>query len=225
MGVAAYEWSPQAKMRHVLDDLRERWGEIRQNIRPPLTVLVHGVLSQNTSDVNSARAFESLMDTFGDWPAVAQASREEIAEAIKSGGLAAQKSGSIRQILDWLQDRDGDYCLDFMRGWTDEDIEQRLMEFKGVGVKTARLTLLFGFDRPVFVVDTHVHRVARRIGLISESCGREKAHDILQDLIPPERRHAGHLLMIRHGRRTCKSRSPQCRECCVRTYCTHARGE
>lgn len=221
MSPVAWKWKSETKIIWVLDDLEACYGDLRQDIRPPLEVLVRGVLSQNTSDVNSGRAFGSLMEAFGDWAGVAGASRKAIRKAIVSGGLAEQKSATIRAIMDWLAERDGDFSLRFMDDWSVEEIEKRLTSFKGVGIKTARLTILFGFDRPVFVVDTHVHRVARRLGLIDEKCGREKAHDVLEGIIPPERRHPGHLQMIVHGRVTCKSQRPRCEECVVAKYCVY----
>ena len=186
-------------------------------------MLIRGVLSQNTSDVNSGRAYDSLREKFATWEDLAGAAPKDIAGAIRSGGLADQKAATIKCILDWLSSRDG-YSLDFLRQLDSEEVEARLTAIKGVGVKTARLVLLFGFGRPVFVVDTHVLRVSKRLGLIPARCTREKAHVLLDDLVPDERKYSGHLNMIEHGRRTCLARSPDCPGCPVRRWCLYVRG-
>jgi endonuclease-3 len=207
----------------VLDALEGAYGRPRWRKREePLAVLVRGVLSQNTSDVNSGRAFENLMAEFGTWPVVAAARTGRIARAIRSGGLADQKAATIKALLRWL-DGKGGYSLDFLRGLDSGCAERELTAIKGVGIKTARLTLMFGFGRPVFVVDTHVLRVSRRLGLVPERCGREKAHVLLDPLVPDARKYSGHLNIIAHGRSVCHARSPECDGCCVRRWCVHVR--
>jgi len=218
-----HELPPEKKAGPVLDALEADYGRPRWRRREePLAVLVRGVLSQNTSDVNSGRAYSSLMAEFGTWEAIGAAPLPRIAHAIRSGGLARQKAATIKAVLDWLGERDG-YSLDFMRGQSSDRIEQALTAVKGVGIKTARLVLLFGFGRPAFVVDTHVLRVGRRLGLVPPRCGREKAHVLLDALIPDERKYSGHLNMIAHGRRVCRARSPDCDACGVRRWCVHVR--
>ncbi|MCK4282801.1 MAG: endonuclease III [Candidatus Brocadiae bacterium] len=225
MARPAHKLTPRTKAVAVLGALAERYGE-KERAAPsdPLAVLVRGVLSQNTSDVNSGRAYRSLMDRFGDWDSLAGATRGQIARAIKSAGLADQKAAAIRAILDWLGKQDG-YSLDFLRGLDSPEVERRLRAIKGVGVKTARLVLLFGFGRPVFVVDTHVLRVSKRLGLIPPGCGRGKAHVLLDDLVPDSQKYSGHLNMIEHGRRTCHPRTPACDACPARQWCLHVRGQ
>jgi endonuclease-3 len=221
---AAYRLSPGRKIVPVLDVLRKAYGSEKWRPRgEPLAVLVRGVLSQNTSDVNSGRAFDSLMQRFGDWEAVAGARARSIAAAIRSGGLADQKAATIKAIMRWLGEGGG-YSLDFLAGLETDEAERLLTGIKGVGIKTARLTLLFGLGRPIFVVDTHVLRVSRRLGLVPPKCTREKAHVLLDDLIPDRRKYEGHLNMIAHGRRTCIARSPRCDGCPVAGWCLHVRG-
>lgn len=214
----------ERKAAPVLEALDECYG--RKSLgdpEDPLAVLVRGILSQNTSDVNSGRAYRELMDRFGDWEGLAGASPSQIEETIRSGGLAEQKSRSIKAVMDWLSDRDR-YSLDFLADMDSREAEAELTRIRGVGVKTARLVLLFGLGRPVFVVDTHVHRVSRRLGLIPENANRRKAHDLLDDLIPDEDKYSGHLNLIQHGRRTCRARNPLCDECCVRGWCLYIQG-
>jgi endonuclease-3 len=219
---AAHKLSPERKMLPVLDALRQCYGEKERPAREPLAVLVRGVLSQNTNDANSGRAFDALMAQCDDWAGVARASQRQIARAIAVGGLADQKARTIRSIMRWLSER-GAYSLDFLDDLDSPEAERLLTHIKGVGIKTARLTLLFGLGRPVFVVDTHVHRVSRRLGLIPAKCGREKAHVLLDALIPDEQKYSGHMNLIEHGRHTCRSRSPLCESCCVRRWCLYVR--
>ena len=223
MATAPHKLKPQRKMGPVLAALAERYGEKVLVPREPLAVLIRGVLSQNTSDTNSGRAYDSLMAQFGDWAGVAAASQRQVARAIVSGGLADQKAHTICAVMQWLGER-GAYSLDFLDGLGSAEAEELLTRIKGVGIKTARLVLLFGLGRPVFVVDTHVHRVSRRLGLIPPKCGREKAHDLLDALIPDEQKYSGHMNIIEHGRRTCRSQSPLCDACCVRRWCLYVRG-
>jgi len=221
---APYRFGPQRKIVPVLRALDERYG-VKKRGKPtdPLAVLIRGVLSQNTSDVNSGRAYNSLMEQFGGWEAIDGATEREVARAIRAGGLADQKAATIKSIMRWLGQR-GAYSLEFLRHFDDTQVEAELTAIKGVGVKTARLVLLFGFGRPVFVVDTHVLRVSRRLGLIPAGCGREKAHVLLDGLVPAERKYSGHLNMIEHGRRTCRARSPACPDCPVRKWCLYVHG-
>ncbi len=228
MAKPAYAVEPAAKVGPVLRALASCYGEKTwRGHGDPLEVLVRGVLSQNTSDVNSGRAYRSLRDELGGWEAIADAPRRRVARAIEQGGLADQKARTIKSILAWLRKRDGSLSdgLEFLRPLDDADVEERLTAIKGVGIKTARLVLLFGFGRSVFVVDTHVLRVSKRLGLIPPKCSREKAHVLLDELVPDERKYSGHLNMIEHGRKTCHARSPACEGCCVRRWCLHVRGE
>lgn len=213
---------PERKTGQVLDALEAAYGCPQRGDSDPLRVLVRGILSQNTSDTNSARAFDSLMARFGDWEHLAGARRSAIERAIRSCGLAEQKAGSIKAVMRWLAER-GEWSLGFLKGLDSASAEKQMTAIKGVGIKTARLVLLFGFGRPVFVVDTHVHRVSKRLALIPEGCTREKAHVLLDALVPDERKYSGHLNMILHGRRCCRSQRPLCGACALRPWCIFVR--
>ncbi len=223
--VEPHRLPPREKIGPFLRALEERYGRPeRGGDRDPLEVLVRGILSQNTSDVNSGRAYDSLLERFGNWESLAEADREEIEEAIRNGGLARQKAATIAELMDWLGGRDA-YSLDFLDELDSDQVERRLRQLKGVGVKTARLVVLFGLGRPVFVVDTHVHRVSLRLGLVPAGTTRDKAHKLLDELVPDADKYSGHLNMIRHGRETCTARSPRCDQCPVRRWCLYVRGE
>ncbi|MFP4026996.1 MAG: endonuclease III domain-containing protein [Candidatus Brocadiia bacterium] len=209
---------PKEKIGPVLDALAESYGIPSRADSDPLEVLVHGILSQNTSDLNSGRAWNELKVSYGSWEEMAGATNPQIAEAIKCGGLADQKAAAIGELLDWLGER-GEYSLNFLEPLSAEEAEKKLTQIKGIGVKTARLALLFGFGKPTFVVDTHVLRVGQRLRLIPADCSRIKAHKRLDELVPDKRKYSAHLNMIEHGRELCHPSSPECEKCPVQTWC------
>lgn len=207
----------------MLDRLRERYGEpARYESDDPVGGLVHTILSQNTSDANSDRAFRELRREYLDWNAVATSDVEDLAEVIRSSGLARQKAPTIQTALREIWSRAGDYKLDFLDGMSDTDAARWLTAIPGVGPKTAACVLLFDLERDVLPVDTHVHRVSRRLGLVPSATSAEKTQALLEEQVGPEDRYATHVLFIRHGRRTCLARFPKCRECVLNDLCPSA---
>ncbi len=207
----------------VISLLEREYGTLEQAPgREPLDVLVETVLSQNTSDLNSGRAFELLLSTFGSWEAVASAPVERIAQAIKSGGLSGIKSVRIKQILRGIQSEQGFLSLGFLESKEISEAKDYLMSLPGVGQKTASCVLLFGMGKPSLPVDTHVHRVARRLGLIGANVSVEKAHNLLQAQVPPSKVYQFHLHMIEHGRRVCHARVPRCHRCVLSGGCPNS---
>ena len=219
---APHRLSPECKAPHLFDALEDLYGRPKRPRRDPLAVLIRGVLSQNTSDVNSARAYDSLLERMGSWEAIAQAGADAIERSIRSAGLAQQKAGTIQRVMERLGEQ-GAYHLDHLRDMPPGEAERWLTSIKGVGVKTARLVLLFGFGVPVFVVDTHVLRVSRRLGLVRPNCTRERAHCLLDALVPETRRYSAHMNLIRHGREICHAQRPRCDDCALRQWCVFVR--
>jgi len=187
--------------------------------RDPLDVLIQAVLSQNTSDSNSERAYAGLRARFPAWEAVLAAPEAELARAIKPGGLARMKAARIREMLRRIRQEQGRLDLSILRGMPSDAVRTYLTEFPGVGAKTAACVLLFALNRPVLPVDTHVHRVSRRLGLIGEATGAERAHVSLQALLREEQVLSFHVDMIAHGRRVCRARSPLCNRCTLGVGC------
>ena len=168
-------------IEEVIQLLEREYGSLEW--RPensPIDVLVGTILSQNTSDANSGRAFGSLQSAFGSWEAVASAPVEHIAQAIKSGGLSRIKAVRIKQILNKIEEERGSLSLDFLNSMDMFEAKDYLLNLPGVGQKTASCVLLFSLGKPSLPVDTHVFRVARRVGLIDSSVSVEKAHSLLQ---------------------------------------------
>lgn len=187
----------------------------------PLDELVLTILSQNTSSVNYGRAYASLRDRFRSWDEVRVARESEIEDAIRVGGLAHIKAGRIKRVLNEIHDARGETSLDFIAQMPDGEARDFLLRFQGVGLKTASCVLMFSLGRPVFPVDTHVHRIARRLGLIASSVSADAAHDILGDMIPDDLVYSVHVNLVTHGRRTCKAQNPKCGECVLLTLCPY----
>ena len=187
----------------------------------PVSELVSTILSQNTNDVNRDVAFERLRDRFPTWEQVRDADVDDIVDAIRPAGLANQKGPRIQQALRFITQERGELTLDFLADWPVEEAKDWLSSIKGVGPKTAAIVLLFSLGRPAFPVDTHVHRVTKRLGLIGPRVSREKAHDDLERLVSPDDYYAFHLNLIRHGRQICTSRKPQCAGCILRDLCDY----
>ena len=195
----------------------------------PLRSLVLTILSQNTTDVNAARAFDAMEARFSgadgrvEWAKVAQAPVDELAAAIRSGGLSRQKSGRIQNILTWIRETYGGYRIDLLREMDPLSAIETFTRLKGIGVKTIAVVLAFSCEMDVFPVDTHVHRVCRRLGLVKATLSAEKTFWAMREVIPPGKSFSLHLNMIRLGREICKARKPGCGGCPLAGLCDYAR--
>ena len=185
----------------------------------PISVLVQSILSQNTSDRNSGRAFEQLLTSFNGWEDIAGASLDKIADSIKAGGLGEVKARYIKQALEEVRRRRGGLELEFLREMAVDEAREWLKQLPGVGMKTASCVLLFSLGMPALPVDTHVFRVARRLGLVDPRVSVEQAHKLLEGIVPSEDVYQFHVLLIEHGRRICKAQRPRCSECMLRGLC------
>ncbi len=202
----------------ILEDL---YGVPEAEGTDPVDLLVMTILSQNTSDTNSHRAFAKLKSGFRDYEELLGASEKEIAEKIRGGGLAEIKAQRIKAALRKIEKDDGSISLRFLEDLEKEKAAAYLMSLPGVGPKTASVVLLFAFGMPFMPVDTHVHRVSSRLGLVPEDAGVERAQAILEEITPPEKYLSLHLNLIRHGRRICRARNPKHEECALRSLCCY----
>ena len=193
-----------------------RWVKSRKD---PFETLVTTILSQNTADRNTARAFEALSKRFEITPeALAKASLPEIEDAIKPAGLYKNKAHAIKQAaITILEKYHG--TLKPILSLPFDEARKALLQFQGVGPKTADVVLLFSAQKPTVPVDTHVNRVAKRLGFAPSGGGYEVVRKNLEALFDPNNYLAVHVLLIGHGRKTCKARHPLCNECPVNTYC------
>jgi endonuclease-3 len=185
----------------------------------PLSQLVKTILSQNTTDTNSLRAFQSLRGRFPAWSQVHKASIHRIADAIHMGGLAQIKARRIKGILAQICQEHGHCDLSFLAAWPTGQIRDFLAQFTGVGEKTIACVLLFSLGRSVMPVDTHVLRVSKRLGLIPSKADANRAHQLLQATVPEDLVYSVHLNLIQHGRTICKARNPACERCALCHEC------
>ena len=208
----------------VMDLLGREYGPVDWAPRyDPASELVSTVLSQHTSDVNSHRAFDSLMERFGTLDAVADGPVEEIEDAIRLGGLARIKAPRIKEVLQRVRDLVGSYDLSFLGEMPLPEAKAWLKELPGIGPKTAAIILCFSLGMPAMPVDTHIYRVSKRLGLIGSKVSADAAHDILEPMVAPEDVFVFHMYLIRHGRAVCKAQRPQCGRCVLASGCPSRR--
>ena len=214
----------EGKARKIHERLIEVYGDPQwRSHLDPISEVVSTILSQNTSDVNRDRAFERLEARFDGWETVRDAPVEAIEQAIRPAGLAQQKAPRIKGALQFITQQRGELSLDFLKDMSVSEAKAWLTQMKGIGPKTAAIILLFSLDMPAFPVDTHVHRVTQRLGLIGSRVSAEKAHDILEDLLPRAYYYPFHLNVIRHGREICHARNPKCEICPLQETCDYYR--
>lgn len=210
-------------VREIHRRLARRFGPLDPPRRwDPVEELVYTVLSQNTSDVNSHRAFAALRERFPTWEALARARPSQVAAAIRPGGLSNIKAPRILSILRTIRERNGSIDLDWMHDASDREVSDYLLSLPGVGPKTAACVLAFSLGRPALPVDTHVHRVAGRLGFLPRGTSAAAAHSIMEELVPPRLRVTMHVGMIRLGRQICRPGRPLCEVCPLQDLCPTA---
>ena len=200
--------------------LSEQYGPFDEEPRlDPAHEVVLTILSQHTSDINSARAFRLLMDRFRSLEAVANGNVADIEDAISPGGLARVKAPRIKEVLNLILELNGSLDLSFLREMPLNDAKEWLKQLPGIGPKSAGIILSFSLGRPAMAIDTHIYRVCQRLGLIGPKVNADKAHDILEAVVEPEQVFQFHLAFITHGRQVCKAQRPLCVECVVAAGC------
>ncbi|MGZ8432578.1 MAG: endonuclease III domain-containing protein [Candidatus Deferrimicrobiaceae bacterium] len=201
--------------------LRRRFGRPSRCVHgeEPVRNLILTILSQNTNDANRDRAFSSLMRRFPTFSLLATATPGKVEEAIRTGGLAKAKAKAILSALARLKRERGDFTLEFLREKPLPEARAYLTSLPGVGVKTANIVLLFSFGLEAFPVDTHILRVAGRLGLVPASADLARAALLLEPHIPKGEQALLHLTMIRLGREICRPRNPLHAECPLLDVC------
>ncbi len=211
-------------IRTVDRKLAEEYGrrDGMRGVGDPLDGLVLTILSQNTSDINSDRAFTRLKQACPTWPEVLEADTAMVEEAIRPGGISRIKAERIQRVLRLIKERLGSLDLRQLDDWETGRILDFLISLPGVGRKTASVVLIFYYGRPVFPVDTHIYRVSRRLGWVPQRADLDRAHLILDAAIPDELKGRLHLNLISHGRATCAPRNPRCGTCVIERWCEKA---
>jgi endonuclease III len=211
------------RVKRELDSLEARFGRPRLGRRlTPLDELVLTILSQHTNDLNRDRAYASLRRRFPSWSSVVRAHPSDLEESIRVGGLARTKSRVIQEVLRTVRRDHRKLDLSILKRLPIGKAKSYLLGLQGVGEKTACCVLLFACGRPAFPVDTHIHRVARRLGWVPTRATPARTHTILAGLIPQKRYLTAHINLITLGRRICRSRSPDCPRCPLRPECRYA---
>ena len=199
--------------------MRAAYGVRPHRVLAPLDELILTVLSQNTSDINCGRAYAAMRERYPRWQDVLAAPPAQLVAVLRPGGLANQKAPRIQAILAKLAVTPDGLDLGWLAGQEPEAAMAYLTALPGVGRKTASCVLLFSLGMPVMPVDTHIHRIALRLGLIGPRVSADAAHPLLTAITPPGRMLEAHLLLIEHGRRTCKARRPRCDGCVLLDLC------
>jgi endonuclease-3 len=214
----------QSTVREIHRRLKRRFGPLEPPPRlDPLEELILTVLSQNTSDVNRDRAYEAMRRRYRTWNDLAMADESQLADAIRLGGLANTKAPRILAILREIREREGGSLdLSWMRGASASRVRAYLTALPGVGPKTAACVLAFSLGRPALPVDTHVFRVARRLGFLDDRTDAARAHAVMEELVPARLRIRMHVGMIRLGRAICRAGRPACEICPLQDLCPTA---
>lgn len=207
----------------VIERLENAYGTPHPStVRDPLETAILTILSQNTNDANRDRAWRSLRSRYPTWDKLLKADIDDVADTIKPAGLASVKARYIKGLLQHLSRSRDELTLEFLHDLEPQEANRYLMSIEGIGPKTAAVILLFALGRPAFPVDTHVFRVSRRLGLVSEGMTRERSQQILTEMVPEEKHLSLHLNLITHGKRVCKARRPLCDVCVLRDICDYA---
>jgi endonuclease-3 len=191
----------------------------RSKINPlPIDMLIATILSQNTNDSNSYKAYQNLKNTYSSWKDAAKADLPVIEELIKTAGLKRQKAKAINAILSNLENDYEYLSFEKLQKMDNDEIFEMLNEIKGIGIKTISCLLLFSLGRNVCPVDTHVHRTLNRIGIV-ETSAPDETFKLINKKLPEGIAHSIHTNLIRLGREICKASMPLCAECPVKKIC------
>ena len=208
--------------KYIVQNLERTFGEPKLSRKSdPLAMLINIILSQATSDTNSDRTFKNLKKRFKNWKNVLAAGENEIADAIRLGGLANQKAKVIKDLLWQIKETHGTLSLKFVEKMPDEEARDFLQKFRGIGPKTVACTLLFACHKEVFPLDTHIFRVLKRMGIVPAKITDAKAHRLLDELVPKGKFYSLHVNLIRLGRKICRPQEPLCEECPLLEYCDY----
>lgn len=219
-------WSkPAADREHTVIQvcriLEENYGEPRfGNPTDSLDDLIYVILSNKTAPAVAQRIYTDLKSRFAIWDEVLSASVVDLIEILRPAGLAAVKARQIRAALEKIQRDFGSCDLGQLRHEPAGRAEEYLVSLPGVSLKVAKCVMMYTLGAKVLPVDSHVHRVTRRLGW-NDRKRADQCHEELEALVPPELRYALHVDCIAHGRSICRPEKPLCERCCVKRYCAY----
>lgn len=219
-----FDVSLREKALSVLALEQDHYGESDVYARhngDPFPQLIKTMLSHRTTRADELKAFEAMWMAFGSWAAIQEADTDELAATLAPARYPDVKAKNIQRVLRRIHRKHGAYTLDFIHDMRTDEALAWLRGLPGVGLKTATLVLLFCFKRPVIPVDTHVHRVTRRLGILGENVSADKAHHRLLDILPndPQTLYNFHRATMKHGQQVCHHRNPACDACPLQHLC------
>lgn len=214
-----------SRLKQCIRLLDSFFGEPEQNAFPGdlLDSLIRIILSQNTNDINSARAYKQLRVKFPNNRLLAAASILDIEQAIFCAGLYRRKSRIIKNILSWIKNDFGKLNIDKICQWPENQVFEKFTAQKGIGLKTVAVMLMFGCGRDIFPVDTHVNRISARLKLVEINSSAENTFTTLNPLIPKGKSFSFHINLLRLGRQICRSGKPRCNICPLNKICPSAK--
>ena len=218
----------QAKVHAVYVILLETYGNNPLvSRREPMHELISTMLSHRTTGANESKAYKQMRARFPTWDDVMNAPVDDLAQSIEPANFAPAKAVNIKEALSQIKADRGDFDLAFLRDVSVEEGMKWLTNLRGVGLKTASLVLLFCFAKPILPVDTHVHRVSQRLGLIAPKLNPTQAHEPLWQLLPHDAQwlYNYHVTMLRHGQRICTFNHPRCRQCPLLELCPYGQAK
>jgi len=212
-----------AKALEVTRRLTEQYGEVPFSSKDPMSQLVDIILSHRTRDEQTAAAYDNLLKRFGSWEAVRDAPTNEVQDVIANVNWPEVKAPRLQALMRRITEERGELNLDFLRDLPVGEGAAWLNRMEGVGPKTTACVLLFSARKPILPVDTHVHRVSIRLGLIGKKVTADAAHDLLQALLPQDARsiYNFHKALLRHGQRVCVYDRPRCGKCVLTDLCDY----
>lgn len=214
----------QERLDYLLTELEKVYGrQTRYSSKSAMDQLIATILSQRTTYADQKTAYDNLLKTYGDWKGVAEAPVDGIEACIKTSRWPETKAPRIKQIINHIITEYGEANLDFLAEMPVEEAQELLMALPGVGFKTATFLLLFTLRKPVLPVDTHVHRVSTRFGILAAKVSQAKAHSVLLEMLPREADELlnFHVLLFKHGQKVCTYSYPKCSQCVIRTNCDY----
>lgn len=212
----------QQRLQKVMNLLKEHYGmPEKPEVEDAVGFAIQTILSQNTNDKNRDVAKERFDERFGSYQEVLDAPIEDLEDAVRPAGLGPTKAERIVKFLERLKNERGEFTLDHLEDMDKEEAKAYLTDFPGIGPKSAAVILCFNFDQPVIPVDTHVHRVSKRLKLIPDNATRKKAHKILEREVPDDRMYEFHINLIGHGREVCTARNPSCQDSFLAELCVN----
>ena len=214
------------KLDYLVGTLEATYGlQTRYSTKSAVDQIIATTLSQRTNYADEKQAYDNLLEKFGDWDGVADASVEEIEACIQTSRWPEVKAPRIKEILNIIRDTYGEMDMQFLKGLPVAEAQELLMKLPGVGHKTSTFVLLFSLRRPALPVDTHVHRVSTRFGILPPKITQAKSHKALLDMLPQDADELlnFHKLLFKHGQRVCTYSHPKCEKCVVAEHCTYYR--